>query len=334
MIDEGGFLNWLVYSKGLKQSSINTVRRRLAYFNGFLRQNTLNNIVCEDFIVYLREKNRRNATVNGYVLLFIYLSEYLHLELTKNIKFFPKQYRVPTILNIDEIKLIIDSPCALDISYQFPDRRRVYLNKLTRIFTFFLACTGCRFSEASKLRKSCLQLGIDSGYALFRDTKTDIDRRVPLPPKLVNELIEWTKEKKPSDLVFTSSAGNELVEQTFNPWLRKKVENAGVHKYVHCHTFRSSYIMQMLKDSRVDVITLARIMGHTVETCMGYTKFDYEDIEKAAEKHPLFSESVTPKKILSHLVEMIEKHPIIEDDRFIIREEKRDNSLLFEIYIK
>lgn len=84
-----------------------------------------------------------------------------------------------------------------------------------------------------------------------------------------------------------------------------------------------------------DVLTIAKLVGHAdVNTTMGYTKFNYEMLEKGAENHPLFAKTLTTEKILQKIMDSIEKWPILQDNRFSFRRERGSNSLLFEIYVK
>jgi len=328
------FFNWLVYNKHLKESSLTTVERRFRYFFVWLGKHDLSAKNAESFILEMCRKGRRNQTLNGYILLFIYLGQFLKIHLTENISFFPKQQRVPTILSIDEIQAIIDVPMVRGLQHGVNPERTRERNLTAKLTIFFLASTGCRIDEMASLTKENLYLGIDSNYAVFKDTKTGVDRKVPIPLKLADELAEYSKNKKPRDLVFTSLRGHKIVEQTFNPMLREKAEAAEINKHVHAHCFRNSYIMEHIRQG-TDVLTIAKLVGHAdVNTTMGYTKFTYDDIQKGAENHPLFSKELPTSKILDKIEEAVRKWPVDVDTRFAFEVARTSKSLLVKLFAR
>ena len=264
----------------------------------------------------------------------MYLEQFNGYKLTENLTFFPKQQKTPTILSIEEIQAIIDAPMTRGVQHGVNPIRTEERNNTARLIIYFLASTGCRINEMASLTKEDLYLGVNINYVTFKDTKTSTDRQVPLPNQLAYELGVVTEHKNPRDLVFTSLRGNKIVEQTFNPMLREKALTAKINKHVHAHCFRNSFIMEHLRCG-TDVLTIAKLVGHAdVNTTMGYTKFNYEMLEKGAENHPLFAKTLTTKKVLEKVTQAIDKWPVLLDKRFSFRKEVRDNSNLFEIYTK
>lgn len=338
-MDEHDFFNWLAVSRHLSAGSLRTTRVRFNYLRNWLAGRELNPTLVQDFILECRDRKLKNSTINGYIRIFtlfdkFYAAKEIKSELTKGMEYFPKNYRVPTILSVDEIQAIVNAPLVREASFVLPAERLAKLSLTMKLAVWFLGATGCRIDEMASLTKSNLYLGLDCNYAQFVDTKTYLDRKVPLPPTLAFELQDYVKEKKPKDLVFLSPLGNKIVEQTFNKYLREKVEMAGVNKHVYAHCFRNSYIMEHLRCG-TDVLTIAKLVGHAdVNTTMGYTKFNYGMLEKGAENHPLFARALTTEKLLKRIVETIEKWPILLDHRFSFRREIRPNSILFEIYLK
>jgi len=335
-MQKGDFFNWLATSRHLSRGSLRTTEIKWNFVQKWLSGRRLKHGLVEDFILSLRTRGCKNSTINGYIRVFALLDAYhkargVSSEYVKGIEYFPKTTHVPTILSIEEIESIINSKIIRCQSQGMSPERNLYLNRMSRLAVWFLAATGCRINEMASLTKERLYLGM-LNYAQFTDTKTYLDRRVPLPPLLASDLSDWVKDKSPKDLVFTSSLGNKLVEQTFNPILREKVQNAGVNKHVYAHCFRNSYIMEHLKCG-TDVLTIAKLVGHSdVNTTMGYTKFNYEMIEKGAENHPLFARTLTTQKVVQKIAQTVETWPVLTDRRFSFRKEIRENSILIEIY--
>lgn len=314
-------------------------RVRYDYLFRWLGKRKLTPQKAEEFILYLREKGLRNSSINSYIrvinLIDIYERENRKdLNLLKGISYFPKQKRVPTILSIDEIESIL----SINIDYKYLKKDYLLdserLNQNYKMAIWMLAATGCRFDEMASLRKGNLRLGLMKGFVIFKDTKTLEDRQVPLPPDYVEKLKEFVKKKKPNDLCFTSATGHKIVEQTFNPELRRRVELANITKHTYAHCFRNSFIMEHIKRG-TQHLTISKLVGHRdPKTTLGYTNYTYDILEKGAENHPLFSRSLNIEKIINKIAETIEDWPIKDDARFERRVEKRQNSLLVEVYAK
>lgn len=306
-MDKDKFLNWCVTKRNLVAHSMKHTRIRYDYLFRWLNGEQLNAEKAEGFILHLREKNLRNSSINSYIrvinLIDIYERDHnKDLHLLKNISYLPKEKTTPTFLNIEEVEALIGA--TKDYSHS-PWRNSGHdLDRTYRDSIWFLAGTGCRFDEMAQTQVKNLFLGINSGYVKFPKeiVKTKQDRVVPLPPLLVAELKDFLKNKKPNDLMLTTSAGHKISEQTFNPELRKRAELAGINKHVHSHMFRHSYIRELRRHG-VDVQTVALLVGHEdLNTTLSYDKFDYEEIARGAENHPLFSRTLPKEQKLERYI--------------------------------
>jgi site-specific recombinase XerD len=332
------FFAWCVVKRHLGQMSLKHTRIRYEVIFKWLGRKKLTANSAELFILYLREKNLRNASLNSYIrvinLIDIYERENnKDLNLLRKISYFPKQQKVPTILTVEEIEAIIS--VKRDYSRSPYKSLGVDLDRTYRNIIWFLASTGCRYSEMANLKKENLHLGIGNGHVIFKNTKTLEDRQVPLAPLLVEELKDFLKDKKPNQFVFTTSTGNKVAEQTFNPELRKRVELAGiVDKHVHAHCFRNSFLQEH-KHNGTDVVTRGRLVGHRdPKTTIGYERFDFEEMIKGAENHPLFSKNLPVKKVINKYAELADRWPVRNDYRFAFKIQKTENSLLVKMYKK
>lgn len=333
------FLVWCAVKRHLDKSSIYHTKIRYDLLFKWLGRKKLTADTAEEYILYLREKGLKNASINSHIrvinLIDIYERENgKDTNLLRKISYFPKESSTPTFLSVEEIEAIIR--VKKDYS-KYPykgyghDIDRTYRNAI-----WFMAGTGCRYDEmASTLVQNCF-LGIGQGYVFFPKeiTKTNEDRTVPLPPLLAEELKDFIKNKKPGDLIFTTSTGRKIAEQCFNPELRKRVELAGINKHVTSHDFRHSYV-QTHRRSGTDILTLSKLVGHKdPKTTLGYDKFDLEDLIKGAENHPLFSRYVSTDKIITRIKEAIDKFPIKYDPRFDYKIEEQKDSIVFTVKVK
>lgn len=330
------FFVWCMVKRHLGKMSIKHTRIRYDYLFRYLGRKRLNQNTAEQFILHLREKGLRNASINSYIrvinLIDIFERENnKDLNLLKKISYFPKQRKVPTFLSFEEIEAILAT--KLEFTKQILGKSP-QIDEIYRLATFLIAGTGCRFSEMANLKKENLYLGISEGYVEFKDTKTMEDRKVPIPPILVGLLKDLVKNKSPKQLVFTSFTDHILTEQSFSPILRRRAEKACIEKHIYPHCFRNSYIREHRR-AGTDILTLAKLVGHRdPKTTLGYDQFEYDDLLKGAENHPLFARSISTSKLLQKYAETVNKWGIMQDYRFSKRVELRENSLLIELYLK
>lgn len=345
------FFIWCTVKRHLSKGSLKHTRIRYDYLFRWLGRKRLSVDTAEELILYLREKGLRNASINGYIRVLKLIDDYerenqKNLNLLKKIDYFPKQNRTPTILSFDEIEAIINADIPFNnyvrdgiatsgkYSTGRLEERHKFINETYRLSIWFLASTGCRIDEMASLTVENLMLGLNNDWVKFKDTKTMEDRDVPIPPRLAEELKEFIVNKKPNDLVFISSLGNKLVEQTFNRFLRKKVEIAGIKKHVYAHCFRNSYIMEHIRRGTGN-LTISKLVGHRdANTTLGYTRFNTDDLIAGAENHPFFSRSLEPQKIMDKVCDIIDSLPSKTDPRFITKLTKTPCSVLVEIFVK
>jgi site-specific recombinase XerD len=100
----------------------------------------------------------------------------------------------------------------------------------------------------------------------IRQGKGSKDRDVPLTPKLLEELRNWWRWKKPHGYLFPSTAGQRGVDQPISDktvWhaCRTAAARAGLIKKIHPHTLRHSFASHML-EAGADLRTIQLLMGH------------------------------------------------------------------------
>lgn len=342
-MDIDRFFVFCLIKRHLSKSSIRATRSRYNVLLHWLQNRPLTADTVEEFILYLREKGLENTTINSYLRVIGLINTFERdngndLNLMKRVSYFRKVVKVPTILSIEEIESILavkrTYACRNGWKGVDPDVMNEHINKKYYLMILFLASSGCRISEMTHLTVSHLHLGIDDGYAELVDTKTKLDRNVPLPSILVVQLKDWIIGKKPSEYVFCDSSKKEVSQTNVFDEIIERARLAGINKRVHPHAFRHSYIMQHLRCG-TDIATIARLVGHTdLTSTANYMKFNMDDLVRGAENHPLFAHHTKPQRILEKLKEQINKWSVMSDCRFEKRIETRNNSLLFEVYVK
>jgi integrase len=135
--------------------------------------------------------------------------------------------------------------------------------------------TGCRWSEAEKLKRKQLH----NGRVTFEFTKSRKTRTVPLDPVFFAQLTEFTKGKPPEARLFTSCIGS----------FRRAVKRSrlelptGQCSHILRHSFASHFMM-----SGGNLLTLQKILGHSdIKMTMRYTHLAPEHLVDAIRLNPL-----------------------------------------------
>lgn len=135
----------------------------------------------------------------------------------------------------------------------------------------FLAKTGARVSEFTRLDKT----GLQKGYCEMW-TKGKI-RRIYIPAGLIEESREYF-EKVPGNLLFPSRCGQEMTSRGVASRLTLMAKKYNIRKEVmHPHSFRHLYAIEFLKRNQ-NLSLLADLMGHSsVQTTSIYLRLSREE---------------------------------------------------------
>jgi integrase/recombinase XerD len=202
-------------------------------------------------IYLLHERRLAPGSVENCVsaLRFLYKRTLKRRDLAFDDLPFPKQPRsLPNVLSQDEVKRLIEGT----------------RNRMHRTILMLLYATGVRRTEASRIKVS----DIDSGRMVIhiRRGKGLRDRDVPLTPKLLEELREYWRWKKPAVYMFPSEVSAREHEQPISDktvWniCKAAAKRAGITKKIGPHTLRHSYATHLL-EAGTDLRTIQLLMGH------------------------------------------------------------------------
>lgn len=132
---------------------------------------------------------------------------------------------------------------------------------------------GLRLREAFELEWK--RIDLDKGLLIFKEehTKTRSSRRVPIPDELLVKL-----RAVPEPL--RNGIFGEGAPQTVTRAMGRCTEKLGIAD-ARLHDFRHSYATRLRRQG-VDIMTIAKLMGHTnMQTLSRYMEINEEDLVKA-----------------------------------------------------
>jgi site-specific recombinase XerD len=120
---------------------------------------------------------------------------------------------------------------------------------------------GLRVREATHLRVADVDGKRQQLH--IHDSKGSKDRMVPVSPRLLDELREYWKIKRPNNYLFPGKTPDRpLSSATIQKACKLAVAQAGIRKAATPHTMRHSFATSML-EAGVDVLTISKLLGHS-----------------------------------------------------------------------
>lgn len=334
-ITEEDFRSYIVIKRGLSESSVKGCIMRRRIILEWLKGREFTKLNIEEFFMYLKDKELKNNTLNSYVFCLRYISSYfkdrgIDNNFMDGFSSFKKGKSNIILLSLEEIDTLINT--RLSYGYNW-GKDCSFLDDIYRTLTKFLAYTGCRFSEATKLRLENLDL--ETGKVNFVNTKNNDNRSTYLTQSLIADLKKLVHGKSVEELVFTNSRNKEIHPQDYSYDLKRRAIKAGIIKRIYPHLLRHCYATHML-EVEVPITDVATLIGHrdiqtTYET---YTHLSDQKIKKAALRNPLTITNIDPLYLISLLREEFKKYHLENDERFIYEIQESESGFSFKITLK
>ncbi|MFK7817527.1 MAG: tyrosine-type recombinase/integrase [Planctomycetaceae bacterium] len=192
-----------------------------------------------------------NQAVCG--LRFLFRTTFPRPWHVKMVPFGKKPKKLPVVLSGEEVNRLLS--CITNLKHR----------------TFLLTCyaAGLRLSETAALRISDIdsqrmQLTVSLG-------KGAKERRVPLSPRLLEELRSYWKTIRPPEFLFPGrDLSRPINVNSMQKVCKAAVLRSGLKKNVSPHTLRHSYATGLL-EAGVDLLTISQLLGHkSFSTTMVY----------------------------------------------------------------
>lgn len=287
------------------------------------------------FIQYIKE-TKDPGTVGGYIFTLRVFCHYLvkrgivdtywgnELKLPRRVK------KLPEVLSVEEVEAILKAHPSR--SERFGEQTDEFWDTLF----LFLATTGCRVSEA--LNSRLTDFDFTKGIWKITDSKTRTQRHVPLSKPLITALNALVSNKRPSDYIYTTARtdmiGRRLSAEAVRAEMRRRVQLARITKDVSPHTFRHSFITELLRQD-ISILKVAQIVGHEeVVTTQKYAKLLFEDLTNSINRHPIISKTRNPYEILEHIKETIKHFRLTEDKRFFFEMSEGNDGIRINLFVR
>lgn len=271
------YLLHLKVERGLAQNTLDSYRRDLTKFVGFLKRQGVFGFDQVDrrgimsFMEDLHTNGRAAATISRNLAAIRSFYGFLSQEnlVSKNPSTeldspkIPK--RLPNILTEGQIDRLLEQPKATDAS-GMRDKAMLEL----------LYATGIRVSELVDLDISDVNLDMGFLRCLGKGSK---ERIVPMGKTAINCIAAYLKYgrgkllRNPEETsVFLNIHGRRLTRQGFWKILKKYVKQAGIDGDITPHTLRHSFATHLLENG-ADLRAVQEMLGHSdISTTQIYTQ--------------------------------------------------------------
>ena len=195
--------------------------------------------------------------------------------------------RLPTVMNLDEVKSLIDIVYNQRLDYEMETFSYQMATRNIAIIELLFA-SGMRVSELCGLR--ICDIDIKQGYVRIVG-KGNKERIIDISQEATLAAIkEWLKERDTDDTqspLFISRLGNKLSTQSVRLLIKKLTVSSKIKKRITPHTFRHTYATLLLEEG-IDITYIQHLLGHSsIVTTQIYTHVNlHKQHEILKDKHP------------------------------------------------
>lgn len=290
MVDS--YLLHLKVERGLAKNTLDSYRRDLTKFIGFLRRKDINSLSEVDrhlimsFMEDLHKQRRAAATISRNLAAIRSLYSFLVQEslvqanpsTELNTPKIPK--RLPNVMTVSQVATLMEQPNAKNVA-GLRDKAMLEL----------LYATGIRVSELVGLNLPDVNLEMGFLRCLGKGSK---ERIVPMGKSAIQAVEAYLQTGrgklvggKGEKAVFVNIHGSRLTRQGFWKILKKYVRQAGFQGDITPHTLRHSFATHLLENG-ADLRAVQEMLGHSdISTTQIYTQVTATHLKEVYQQaHP------------------------------------------------
>ena len=290
LIDQ--YMNFLAVEKGASRNTLEAYQRDLCRYVDFMMESGIRDIrdIGQYQIVLhlagLKKKgiaansvNRTLASIRGFCK-YLLAEEVIEQNPVANVELARAWIHLPDTLSQEQMNLLLSQPGTAK-----PGALR------DTAMLELLYATGIRVTELISLTMNNINWQVGYLIAMGKGSK---ERIVPIGKSAYNFLKRYVNEARPilakgkaTDIIFLNRSGKALTRQGFWKIVRKYVQETGLHKNVHPHTFRHSFASHLLEGG-ADLRSVQIMLGHAdISTTQMYTHITRERLKEVHHKfHP------------------------------------------------
>lgn len=271
------FLHYLIVEKGLANNTIQSYRRDLTAYLGFLQKLKIQNLNdisrghIMQFLSSLKEDGKSSRTIARHIASirsfhhFLILDKITDQDPTVHIETPQTELKLPKVLNMEEVEALLNTP---DLTTVLGIRDKAMLE--------LMYATGMRVSELINLNTNDAHLSLGFVRCIGKGSK---ERIIPIGKMATtaltfyfeNSRAKLASNKKRSDALFLNHHGQRLSRQGFWKILKQLAIKAGIQKELTPHTLRHSFATHLLENG-ADLRSVQEMLGHAdISTTQIYT---------------------------------------------------------------
>jgi len=281
------YIEFLTVERGLSKNTINSYRRDLKSYIGFLKMQKINDInyttrtVIVSYLIFKASSSISRACAAIKSFYYFLVTEHLvEKDPTINLDIPRLEHRLPRVLTLDEVEQLLNQPDA-DTILGLRDKTMLEL----------LYATGIRVSELIMIKVE--DINIEMGF-LRCFGKGSKERIVPVGQvalkyidKYINDARSGLLKEQDNGILFLNHLGKGLTRQGFWKIIRKYAQKAGIVKNITPHVLRHSFATHLLENG-ADLRSVQEMLGHAdISTTQIYTHITRSKIKEVYDRtHP------------------------------------------------
>jgi integrase/recombinase XerD len=233
-----------------------------------------------DMVISMRQKGRKEAGCN---IIIRTINAYLHWASGREGRCGPGCNH-PKAKKLKEAQTVMPTFTQAQIEALIRYKPRTPFDRRLHLLTLLLLDTGCRISEALKLRVSDVDL---DNLLVKLDGKGRKQRVVPFSMELRTHLFRTIKDTQPGSLLLGTSKGTVMLKSNTLRYIKRLCRDLGFEPPVRTlHSFRHTFAVNYLRRGG-STFHLQRSLGHsTLEMTRRYANLNTEDLQAV---HPRIS---------------------------------------------